>query len=134
MLNNFKYKFQRFMSGRYGNDDLNKFIMKVWFAALFISLLFGRMSAAAYLILNIISWSILLSMYYRMFSKDWYKRQYENQLFLSKKNYLMRRWNDRNTYKYFNCPTCKAHLRVPRHAGKITIHCRNCNTSFDRKA
>ena len=37
-------------------------------------------------------------------------------------------------YRFFDCPNCKAHLRVPRGSGNITITCNKCGTKFDRKA
>lgn len=134
LLNNLKYRLQRFMYGRYGNDDLNKFIIKVWLVVLLLQMILGRVSVALYLIFSILSWTILISLYFRMFSKNINARYLENQKFISKKNYYVKRWNDRKTHKYFDCPQCKTHLRVPKGAGKITIHCRNCDTSFERKA
>lgn len=36
-------------------------------------------------------------------------------------------------YKIFKCPKCGQKLRVPRHKGKIAIHCRKCGEEFIRK-
>ena len=35
-------KFNQFMQGRYGNDDLNRFLMKIILAAFVLSLFTGR--------------------------------------------------------------------------------------------
>ena len=42
------------------------------------------------------------------------------------------RWSHRRTYKYFKCPGCGTWLRVPRHKGKVHIHCRCGYTLYRR--
>lgn len=36
-------------------------------------------------------------------------------------------------HKYFRCPNCGQMLRVPKGKGKISISCRNCGTTFQKK-
>ena len=127
--------FARFMAGRYGSDQLN-------FAMLVVALvgsLIGSLTGLG--ILTIASDALLIVMFYRMLSKDRYRRAHENQVYLEK-TYGMRRavseWANRmknsKKYRYFVCPKCKKRLRVPRGVGSVTITCKDCGTKFDKKA
>ena len=127
--------FSRFMSGRYGVDQLGNVML--W-TGLILSII-G--SVAKLGILTIIADVLLIVMLVRMFSKDRYKRQHENQLYLEKTYKLrkeMSEWLNRvknsKKYRYFTCPQCKKRLRVPRGVGKITITCKGCGNKFDKKA
>ena len=125
---------RRFMYGRYGNDELNHFLMIV-----------GLICAAIWSFIrsDIFSIFVLLIIgfcYYRMFSRNIAKRQAENQRFLSwympqKENIsnAFFRFKDRKEHKYFKCKCCKTYLRVPRGKGKISIHCPNCGNEFVKK-
>ena len=127
--------FSRFMSGRYGVDQLGNVML--W-TGLILSII-G--SVAKLGILTIVADVLLVVMLVRMFSKDRYKRQHENQLYLEK-TYKLRKdvseWMNRvknsKKYRYFNCPQCKKRLRVPRGVGNITITCKGCGNKFDKKA
>lgn len=127
--------FSRFMSGRYGVDHLGNVML--W-TGLILSIV-G--SVAKLWILTIIAEVLLIVMLVRMFSKDRYKRQHENQMYLEK-TYKLRKetseWINRvknsKKYRYFTCPQCKKRLRVPRGVGKITITCKGCGNKFDKKA
>ena len=37
-------------------------------------------------------------------------------------------------HKYFKCPVCGQHLRVPRGAGKIRVTCRVCGAQFEENS
>ena len=127
--------FSRFMSGRYGVDQLGNVML--W-TGLILSII-G--SVAKLGILTIVADVLLVVMLVRMFSKDRYKRQHENQLYLEK-TYKLRKdvseWMNRvknsKKYRYFTCPQCKKRLRVPRGVGNITITCKGCGNKFDKKA
>ena len=113
-MNNIIEKIRHFMKGRYGVDELNTTL-------LFIS--------------TIITFYVL----YRMFSKNINKRLIEYRKYkqikdkvTSKINYLKRRYDDRNTYRYFTCPNCKQKVRVPVKQGKIEITCPKCYTKFEK--
>ncbi|MBR5561425.1 MAG: hypothetical protein IKU73_08440 [Clostridia bacterium] len=127
--------FSRFMSGRYGADQLGNVML--W-TGLILSII-G--SVAKLSILTLLADVLLIVMLVRMFSKDRYKRQHENQLYLEKTYKLrkeMSEWLNRvknsKKYRYFTCPQCKKRLRVPRGVGKITITCKGCGNKFDKKA
>ena len=127
--------FARFMAGRYGADQLN-------FALLIVALvgsLIGSLTGLG--IVTIAADALLIVMFYRMLSKDRYRRAHENQVYLEK-TYKVRtaaaQWLNRvknsKQYCYFVCPKCKKRLRVPRGVGKVTITCKDCGTKFDKKA
>ena len=79
--------------------------------------------------------------YFRMLSRNLYKRSEENGKYLRLRYKLMaelrvhrERWVQRKDYKFFTCPSCKTTLRVPRGHGKIKIVCRKCGSSFTGKS
>ena len=127
--------FARFMSGRYGADQLNMTI-------LWTSLIMSVIGAIASLgILTLLADALLIFMFIRMFSKDRYRRAQENQVFLQKTEKVRRgftQWLNRmknsKKYRYFSCPKCKKRLRVPRGVGSVTITCKDCGTKFEKKA
>lgn len=133
-----KERFYRFMAGRYGSDDLNKFLLIV-FVAVFIISLFAKGTFRS--LLSIVLLAIVFVSYFRMFSKNIYKRSSENAKYLSvrrnvftKLKNVKERFVQRKDYKFFTCPSCKATLRVPKGHGKIKIVCRRCGNSFIGKS
>ena len=125
----------RFMSGRYGADQLG---MTMLWISLAMSII-GSLSGLG--VLTLLADALLIWMFFRMLSKNRYKRQHENQMYLQK-TYTVRKgvseWINRvknsKKYRYFTCPQCKKRLRVPRGVGKITITCKGCGNKFDKKA
>ena len=134
-LDKIRQSLARFMSGRYGTDQLN---MTMLWTALALSIV-G--SLANVRILALLADALLILMFFRMLSKDRYARQHENQTYLEK-TYKLRRsateWLNRvkngKKYRYFTCPQCKKRLRVPRGVGNVTITCKGCGNKFDKKA
>ena len=125
----------RFMSGRYGADQLG---MTMLWTSLIMSII-G--SFAKVPLLTLLADALLIWMFFRMLSKNRYKRQNENQVYLQKTYTLrqgMTEWMNRvknsKKYRYFTCPQCKKRLRVPRGVGSITITCKGCGHKFDKKA
>ena len=134
-FNKIRENFARFMSGRYGTDQLNSALL--W-AAIIIMLVGSFSGLRLFLLLGNV---VLIVVFWRMLSKDRYRRQNENQIYLQK-TYKVRQsvseWVNRmknsKKYRYFTCPQCKKRLRVPRGVGSITITCKDCGTKFDKKA
>ena len=89
--------------------------------------------------LSLLCWVVLFVCYFRIFSRNIYARQMENQkllrLWYRLKNKTANRptAQERKNYKVFVCPTCKQKLRVPRGKGTISITCPKCATSFIKK-
>ena len=131
----FRAAVSRFMSGRYGSDQLN---LTMVIGALIVTTI-GSLSGVYFLTLA--ADALLLLAIFRMFSKDRYRRAHENQVYLEKTQKVRRaatEWVNRvkNSRKYhdYTCPKCKQRLRVPRGVGNITITCKQCGTKFDKKA
>ena len=129
----------RFMAGRNGNDQLNRLLLLVDVIALLLASLLsgsvlGRLLYALVLVL-------LGLTYFRMFSRDLYRRRSENERYLRYKQRLLsrlrvlrERWKQRKEYKFFTCPSCKAVMRVPRGKGKIRVVCHKCGNTFMGKS
>ena len=131
-------KFARFMAGRYGNDQLNRFLSIAGLVLAIIALPFHRHAISTLLWLGAIACIALV--YARMLSKNVYKRSDENTKYLRRKNSAVRafnlrkeRWKQRKSYKFFTCPACHTTLRVPKGKGKVNIVCRKCGNSFQGK-
>ncbi len=132
-MNNIIEKIRHFMKGRYGVDELNTTLL---FISIFLSLISNLFKIN---LLSLISTIITFYVLYRMFSKNINKRLIEYRKYkqikdkvTSKINYLKRRYDDRNTYRYFTCPNCKQKVRVPVKQGKIEITCPKCYTKFEK--
>ena len=129
-----KEKFYRFMYGRYGNDSLNRFLMVITLIFFVISLF----TTNYFYIAGILPLGFA---YFRMFSKNTYKRSEENKVYL-KYEYkvkgffgrLKRDFTQLKTHHIFKCPSCKQKIRVPKGKGKIEITCPKCRQSFIKKS
>ncbi len=134
-MKRFQESLYRFMSGRYGSDQLNMFLLVLAIVLIFLNIfIFGNQ------ILSWIVWIILIYEIFRTYSRNIYQRRIENEKFLSlispiKKRYLVIKNNHNDkAHKYFLCPSCKQMVRVPRGRGKITITCPKCANKFDKKS
>lgn len=134
-MNNFKYKLYQFMSGRYGRDALNSFLM--------IFVIIGLLLNAFLIHSNPLSiglWLLIILYTWRMYSKNISKRRQENEAFLKitkpirKRISLLKKQQSDKNNKYFLCPTCQQIIRVPKGRGKITITCPTCKNHFDKKS
>lgn len=129
-----KEKLYRFMQGRYGNDQLNRFLM-VLVLVCFVFSLFGLK------MLYMLGIALLVYAYFRMFSKNIYKRSQENSVYL-KYEYKVRQWfatlkrdmNQRKTHHIYRCPSCRQKIRIPKGKGKIEIRCPKCGQTFIKKS
>ena len=83
---NWRDKFTNFMYGRYGVDQLSRFMLVVIFILCVLSL-FIKGSFMSLLILVLI-----ILTYYRMFSKNINKRYQENEAFLRRQFYVSEWW------------------------------------------
>ncbi len=137
----FSERMRRFFEGRNGNDAFSRFL--TWSALIFliISMLTGSVLNG---VLSSILWWIALAElvygYFRIFSKNIYARQRENDKYLAIKKKIFgdpdvnrRKRAERSTYKYFKCPSCKKEMRAPRGKGRIKVTCRECGNVFYQK-
>ena len=77
-----KEKFIRFMQGRYGVDQLSKFLLIVGLVIVLVSAFLGSNPIA--LVLYLVGWICVIYCYFRVFSRNVSKRYTENQAFLAK--------------------------------------------------
>ena len=134
-----KEKLYRFMVGRNGNDELNRFLLVVDVVAILLATFFSRSTAGR--LLMPLALVLLGFSYYRMFSRNLLKRAEENGRYLMLREKIRsafrikkEQWVQRKDYKFFVCPACKTTLRVPKGRGKIKIVCRKCGNSFMGKS
>ena len=127
------------MAGRNGNDQLNRFLLLAGAASLLLASLLRRNLLGS--LLYLLALALLGLTYFRMLSRDLYRRRSENERYLREKEkqsarlrILRERWNQRKDYKFFTCPSCKAVMRVPRGRGKIRIVCHKCGNTFTGKS
>lgn len=130
-----KEKLIRFMAGRYGFDSLGKATL---IAALIVMILSGLFESA---ILSLLSWALIIYTYFRLFSRNIYRRSAENQAYLEKTRGIRTWFNSqkslmaqRKTHHIYKCPTCHQKIRVPRGKGRIEIRCPKCQTRFIKKS
>ena len=125
---------QRFMYGRYGNDQFNLFLIGTYLVLYLLFVLTG-FAPLYWLSLALIAYSL-----FRLLSRNPARRRSENARFLSIVNPVLRWLRLRRTihrdkeHRYFKCPNCGQQLRVPRGKGKITVTCRGCGASFQEKS
>lgn len=148
-MNRFGMWFANFMRGRYGMDNLNRFLL-IAAVVILAADLFIRWRP-----LYLLAIFILIFVYCRMFSRNINARYRENQKFLQLTAKFRRkgpyggygnqhgngygggsgasgRQKDK-THKVLRCPGCGEKLRVPKGAGKINITCPHCGTKFIKK-
>jgi len=125
----------RFMQGRYGVDKFNHFLIILALVLLVMDFFFpfAYLSAAALL--------LVFYAYFRILSKNHYKRYAENERYMKYYNkvrfFLARRkshMEQRRTHRIYKCPSCKQSIRVPKGKGKIAITCPKCRTEFIRRS
>lgn len=120
-MRNFRASMARFMYGRYGVDKLYYALLVLYVIMIIPAMIFK---------IRVIYWigdALLLYMFFRVFSRNIYKRQQENYWFTKK----WARFTDFRTHVYHTCPNCKATLRFPRKAGKFPVVCPRCNHHFN---
>jgi uncharacterized C2H2 Zn-finger protein len=130
-----KARLERFMYGRYGQDDLTRFL------SVFVLILYFVAIFTKWTILNSLAMVLLFFCIFRMFSRNTEKRRQENLVYLHIKgeiigffNKIKIRISQRKTHRFYKCPSCKQQLRVPKGKGRISISCPKCGTSFEKKA
>lgn len=130
-----KERMQRFMAGRYGNDQLNQFIFIVAIISMVLEIITRQ---SLFYTLTLV---LLILAYVRVFSRNINKRYEENMKFLQKKDAILNKFRkqkyyaaQRRNYNIYTCPQCKQKIRIPKGKGKISITCPKCRTSFIKKS
>jgi hypothetical protein len=133
------------MYGRNGIDNFHHFLFWVIMILSLINIYFKSW------VISAITFLLLIYSIFRVLSRNVYRRQKENQIYLkyvaklrgiynkskkvvkSKISILKDRWRDRKTHVYKKCPHCKNTLRLPKIKGKHTAACPCCDARFDVK-
>ena len=116
-----KERMQRFMAGRYGNDQLNQFIFIVAIISMVLEIITRQ---SLFYTLTLV---LLILAYVRVFSQ---KKDAILNKFRRQKYYAAQRRN----FHIYTCPQCKQKIRIPKGKGKISITCPKCRTSFIKKS
>ena len=123
------------MQGRYGADELSKFLTGLGMVLIILSIL-TRIS-----IFHLLFWVCLIYSYFRMFSKNYSARYAENQKFLALKNQFRYKLENhkklreqKKIYHIYSCPYCKQKIRIPKGKGTIIITCPKCKEEFGKRS
>jgi len=124
------------MQGRYGYDELSRFLIIAGLVLMIVSCL-------PYLhFLYILGFAAALYSWLRVLSKNYNKRRKELDRYLSIKYSIAGKirlyksmWRDRKTHKYCKCPDCKAVARIarPEKGKRILIACPKCGRRFENR-
>lgn len=135
MFNELRYRFSKFMQGRYGVDSLSRFLSIVLLVIIILGM-FIRIPLS-----GTITLVILVILYWRMFSRNIPKRYEENQKFLQIRDKLLGRFSDFGSnmsqmkdYHIYKCPRCNQKIRIPRGKGHIMVRCPKCGYEFHKKS
>ena len=128
-------KFYRFMQGRYGVDQLYRFI---FFLALVLMIINTFLRNP---MLNLVVYALLILDIFRMLSKNHSARYAENQKYLQATDKLRARFqkekrmmSQRKDYHIYSCPGCGQKIRIPRGGfKKVEIECPKCHTKFIKR-
>ncbi|MCC8073853.1 MAG: hypothetical protein LIO62_07000 [Clostridiales bacterium] len=131
------YKFQHFMVGRYGYDQLTKALLIFYLIGIILSNIAYRFSTVSYYVLLILSTAVIIFSMFRVFSKNIEMRRHENQNWLrftgkikQKHKFNKTKWQQRKEHKFVKCKKCKKVLRLPKNKGKINVNCPHCHNQF----
>lgn len=123
------------MQGRYGVDELTKFLMAICLMLLLANT-FTRQQMLYWLALFLIGYC-----YFRMFSRNISGRSAENQKYLSwtagiRQSFvkMKNRVVQSRDYHIYKCPSCGQKIRIPRGKGKICITCPKCRHEFEKRS
>lgn len=132
-------KVQKFMYGRYARcDELYKFLFWLYFILLITDLFINN------IVLIVLELAIVFYLFFRILSKNTYKRSAENQKFIKLKNKLFKPFLNisRNIkdkeHVYKKCRKCKTILKLPVPSERGIKHakcpkCKNRVTLFTLK-
>lgn len=133
-MNKLMYKMAIFFQGRYGIDELYKFLFILFWIIAILSIFIRNP------IIYLLEILICVFMFYRSLSRNIYKRQSENMRYLKMRDKVKgkitlqkRKWSERKTHIYRKCPNCKAEIRLPKKKGKHVCTCPRCKKDFEVK-
>lgn len=130
----------RIMEGRYGADELGRFLSISGCVVMLVGILLRRVSAGVSNLLVSLALALVVWCYSRVLSKNMAKRRAENGRYLQKEAavldwFALKRtcFDQRKEYAFFRCPGCSRTVRVPKGKGRVRITCRHCGYTFEKK-
>ena len=130
---NWRERLNRFMAGRYGQDEFSAFLMIVTLILLVLE------SIIRVPFLSMVTLLLLAYSWFRILSRNIPARYAENQKFLELRGrvtgFFRNRGNraeDLKNFHIYRCPKCGQKIRIPRGKGMIVITCPKCRTEFRR--
>ncbi len=119
---------RRFMIGRYGSDQLGRWLLGAAIVLIVLGMIGSRTGSAVLSGLSLLAYVPLIWSIFRMYSRNIEARRRENLAF----GRFLTRIRDRQ-HRYYACPKCRQTVRVPRGRGKINIRCPKCGEQFIKK-
>ena len=127
-----KEKLIKFMTGRYGVDQLYYAMFALWVVLTLVNIKVDS------LILMAVSDVFIVLAIFRGFSRNISRRTAENEKFLKvwnpvkrKVRLFYRRIREIRVHRFRKCPHCKKTLQLPIKRGKNTVKCPRCQEKFD---
>ena len=130
-----KRRFMDFMSGRYGADQLSRFMLGVCVVCIVLNLF---THIRGFYLLSLVLIGIC---YFRMLSRNFAKRSAENEKYLNIVWKIKRKFQQTKNrvvqskdFHIYKCPSCGQKIRILRGKGKICITCPKCRQEFEKKS
>ena len=127
-----KEKLIKFMTGRYGVDQLYYAMFALWVVLTLVNIKVDS------LILMAVSDVFIVLAIFRGFSRNISRRTAENEKFLKvwnpvkrKVRLFYRRISEIRVHRFRKCPHCKKTLQLPIKRRKNTVKCPRCQEKFD---
>ncbi|MDR2136609.1 MAG: zinc-ribbon domain-containing protein [Treponema sp.] len=124
-------KLERFMRGRYGQDELNRVLSVSALVICGISLITRQP------VLSSLSIALVIACLLRSFSRNTGARSREAEFYFKLKSGMFRFFRDTaerlrqyQTHRIFTCPSCRQRCRVPKGKGRVRITCKRCGAKF----
>ena len=128
-------KFYRFMQGRYGVDQLYRFVFFLALVLMIINIFLRNP------MLNLVVYALLILDIFRMLSKNHSARYAENQKYLQltarfryRLDQQKKLWQERKYHHIYTCPKCKQKIRIPKGKGNIMVRCPKCHFEFQKRS
>ncbi len=138
MLDRLRYRLAVFMQGRYGSDNLSRFLLVVWLLFIIVSSIFR---IPYFWLVELV---FIFYLYFRMFSRNIPARYKENQAYLRIRNRVIRFFRflpekcrsmlPNSPYRIYRCPSCSQKIRIPRGKGNIIVRCPKCSHEFRKRS
>lgn len=136
-------KFQRFMIGRNGPDNLARFSLFIAFLFMVVGL-FVR-EPIVNQVITVLAFAAIGYCYFRIFSRKVANRYKENRKYVSISSKLTapfrrqyshaKEWmTHHKTHRIYTCKKCGQSLRVPKGKGTVKVTCPKCKESFTAKS